>query len=126
VTKLEPGEHHWRTTRDLATGVSTLEIVDDQGSFEIDDIGTVVRRSTEEWFSFRRNEVNSVRGETRTVRRYERGDWRTEVRTRTILTSTPANFVINAELDAFELDDEHGNRRVYTQNWHRQIPRELV
>ena len=126
VTHLEPGEHHWRTTRDLATGVSTLDILDDQGSFRIDETGTVIRRRTQEWFSFGGNDPNSVRGETRTLRRYERDDWRTEVRTRTILTSTPDEFVINAELDAFELDDDHGDRRVHSQNWQRRIPRDLV
>ncbi|UTT48098.1 MULTISPECIES: CocE/NonD family hydrolase [Rhodococcus] len=126
ITLLQPGEHHWRTTRDLATGVSTLDILDDQGSFRIDETGTVIRRRTQEWFSFGGNDPNSVRGETRTLRRYERDDWRTEVRTRTILTSTPEEFVINAELDAFELDDDHGDRRVHAQNWQRRIPRDLV
>lgn len=126
VTQLESGEHHWRTTRDLASGVSTLDILDDQGAFRIDETGTVVRRRTQEWFSFRGNDVNSARGETRTLRRYERDDWRTEVHTRTVLTSTPEEFVINAELDAFELDDDHGDRRVHSQSWQRRIPRDLV
>ncbi|WP_244461415.1 hypothetical protein [Rhodococcus sp. ZPP] len=126
VTRLRHGEHHWRTVRDLESGTSTLEIVDDQGSFRIDEIGTVVSRATREWFSFRGNDVNSARGETQTVRRYERDDWRTEVRTRTVLTSTATDFVITADLDAFELDAAHGDRRVYSQNWHRRIPRQLV
>jgi putative CocE/NonD family hydrolase len=126
ITLLQPGEHHWRTTRDLATGVSTLDILDDQGSFRIDETGTVIRRRTQEWFSFGGNDPNSVRGETQTLRRYERDDWRTEVRTRTILTSTPEEFVINAELDAFELDDDHGDRRVHSESWQRRIPRDLV
>ncbi|MDV7351700.1 CocE/NonD family hydrolase [Rhodococcus oxybenzonivorans] len=126
VTRLRQGEHHWRTIRDLESGTSTLEIVDDQGSFRIDEIGTVVSRATREWFSFRGNDVNSARGETQTVRRYERDDWRTEVRTRTVLTSTATDFVITADLDAFELDAAQGDRRVYSQNWHRRIPRQLV
>ncbi|MCQ4118437.1 CocE/NonD family hydrolase [Rhodococcus tibetensis] len=126
VTRLRQGEHHWRTIRDLESSTSTLEIVDDQGSFRIDEIGTVVSRATREWFSFRGNDVNSARGETQTVRRYERDDWRTEVRTRTILTSTATEFVITAELDAYELDAAHGDRRVHSQNWHRRIPRQLV
>jgi predicted acyl esterase len=88
--------------------------------------GTVIRRRTQEWFSFGGNDPNSVRGETRTLRRYERDDWRTEVRSRTVLTSTPEEFVITAQLDAFELDDAHGNRRVHSQNWERRVPRNLV
>jgi uncharacterized protein len=126
TTTLEPGEHHWRVTRDLATEVSTLEVINDQGAFRIDETGTAVRRSSDEWYSFRWNEVNSVRGETRTVRRIERDDWRTEVVTRTVLTSTPDDFVINAQLDAYELDEDRGDPRVYSENWQRRIPRDLV
>jgi len=126
VTPLQVSEHHWRTTRDLVTDVSTLEIVNDQGAFRIDETGTLVRRATNEWYSFRWNEVNSVRGETRTVRRLERDDWRVEVRTRTVLTSTPDDFVVTAQLDAYELDAERGDPRVFSESWERAIPRDLV
>ncbi|WP_372698162.1 CocE/NonD family hydrolase C-terminal non-catalytic domain-containing protein [Arthrobacter sp. JSM 101049] len=126
TTLLEPGTHGWRMIRDLESNVSTVEIINDQGTFRIAETGTEIHRISNEWYSFRWNEVNSVRGETQTVRRYERGDWRTEVDTRTVLTSTPMEFVINAQLDAYELDDQHGNRRVYSQNWQRSIPRDLV
>ncbi|WP_313823233.1 hypothetical protein [Citricoccus sp.] len=70
--------------------------------------------------------MNSVRGETRTVRRVEREDWGAEVKTSTVLTSTPAEFIIDAELDAYELDAQRGDPRVYSQSWHRRIPRDLV
>ncbi|MPV35888.1 CocE/NonD family hydrolase [Georgenia subflava] len=126
ITQLETGEHHWRVTRDLATDVSTLEVANDQGAFRIDETGTTIRRSTDEWYSFRWNDVNSVRGETRTVRRFEREDWRVEITTRTVLTSTPTDFLINAQLDAYELDAQQGDPRVYSQNWQRSIPRDLV
>jgi putative CocE/NonD family hydrolase len=126
VTPLEPGEHHWKVTRDLVTEVSTLEVANDQGAFRIDETGTVVRRDTDEWYSFRWNEVNSVRGETRTVRRFERDDWRIEVKTRTVLTSTEEDFVISAQLDAYELDAQQGDPRVYCESWQRTVPRHLV
>ncbi|SMY11061.1 CocE/NonD family hydrolase [Brevibacterium jeotgali] len=126
VETLRTGDHQWRVIRDLATDVSTLEIVNDEGSFRIVETGTIVRRETSEWFSFRWNDVSSVRGETRTVRRFEREGWRTEVITRTVLTSTEHDFCIAAELDAYELNAERGNPRVYSQNWRRMIPRDLV
>jgi putative CocE/NonD family hydrolase len=126
TTLLNPGNHHWRTIRDLETGTSTVEIINDQGRFRIDETGTDIRRVSNEWYSSRGNDVNSVRGETQTIRRYERGDWRIEVQTRTVLTSTPTDFVVNAQLDAYELDEDKGNPRVYSQNWQRSIPRQLV
>ncbi|WP_309131488.1 CocE/NonD family hydrolase [Brevibacterium sp.] len=126
VTPVETGDHQWRVIRDLATNVSTLEIINDQGSFRIDETGAVIRRKTDEWYSFRWNEVNSTRGETRTIRRIERGDWGVEVHTRTVLTSTPADFHITAELDAYELEEGLGYTRVHSENWHREIPRDLL
>lgn len=126
VTQQATGEHSWKVTRDLATDVSTLAIINDQGSLAIEETGTVIHRDTREWYSFRWNDVNSVRGETRTVRRYEREDWRTEVVTRTVLTSDPESFFIAAQLDAYELDEARGNPRVWSGNWERTIPRDLV
>jgi putative CocE/NonD family hydrolase len=126
TTPLQTGEHHWRVTRDLATELSTLEVVNDQGGFRIDETGTEMRRVSNEWYSFRWNEVNSCRGETQTVRRLERDDWRVEVRTRTVLTSTPTDFVVSAQLDAYELDAQQGDPRVYSESWQREIPRDLV
>jgi putative CocE/NonD family hydrolase len=126
VTRLQPGEHHWRTTRDLATGVSTLEIVNDQGAFRIDETGTVVRRATNEWYSIRGNDVTSARGETRTERRIERGDWGVSVLTRTVMTCTATTFEVNAQVDAYELHGDHGEPRVHSKNWNRSIPRDLV
>ncbi|GAA4418843.1 CocE/NonD family hydrolase [Georgenia halophila] len=127
TTVRETGKHSWRVTRDLATDVSTLAVVNDQGTFKIEDTGTVIHRDTREWYSFRWNDVNSVRGETRTVRRFENGsDWRVEVATRTVLTSTPTHFIVNAQLDAYELDEQQGHPRVFSENWERHIERDLV
>ncbi|GAB2639335.1 CocE/NonD family hydrolase [Nocardia goodfellowii] len=131
ATRVEPGKHHWKVERDLASGVSTLEIENDQGTVVLDDVGTLVRGATTEWFSFRHNDVTSVRGETRTLRRLERDDWRTEVITNTVLRCTAEDFVLDARLDAFELEDQATDprtvrKRVYSQNWQRRIPRNLV
>ncbi|MFC4374503.1 CocE/NonD family hydrolase [Nocardia halotolerans] len=131
ATHIEPSAHHWRVERDLETGISTLEIENDQGTIVLDDTDTSIRRATTEWFSFQDNDVTSVRGETRTLRRLEREDWRTEVSTHTVLRCTASEFVIDAQLDAYEFDDPRSvprplRRRVYSQNWRRRIPRDLV
>jgi putative CocE/NonD family hydrolase len=126
TTTLATGEHHWRTIRDLAAGTSTLEIVNDGGTYRIDETDTIVRRTSNEWFTVRGNDVISARGETRTERRIERGDWGVSVRTRTVLSCTPTDFVVNAQVDAYELDPERGDPRVHSMNWNRTIPRDLV
>jgi uncharacterized protein len=126
TTRLRTGEHHWRTTRDLVTGTSTLEIVDDGGAYRIDDVGTVVRTASNEWFSVRGNDVTSARGETRTERRLERGEWGVSVLTRTVLTCTATTFEVNAQVDAYEQHGPHGEPRVFSLDWNRSIPRDLV
>jgi hypothetical protein len=50
-----------------------------------------------------------------------RGTWDTSTRTRTVLTCTPTTFEIHAELDAFE-----GDRRVFSRNWQRSLPRDCL
>lgn len=126
TTQVEPGHHHWKRIQDLGADLSVTEIVNDDGTVRINDTGTEMYRLSNETYSSGGNDVNSVRGETRTVRRWGRDDWRTEVRTRTVLTSTPTHFLISAELDAYELDEKLDNPRFYSQSWNRQIPRHLV
>jgi uncharacterized protein len=125
IERLQPSEHHWRLQRELDDDETTLEIVNDQGAFRIAETGTEIRRDTREWYRFRGSDMNSVRGETHTLRRFERDDWRVEVVTNTVLTSTPHDFHVTAQLDAYELDEQRGNPRIYSKSWDRSIPRDL-
>ncbi|MHB0777460.1 CocE/NonD family hydrolase [Halomonas sp. WWR20] len=118
---LEPSEHNWRLISDLARDESTLEVINDQGAFRIEDIGTEIRRNTQEWYTIRSNDFTSARGETYTERAFKRDDWDIEVTTRTVLTCTRTDFHVYAELDAYE-----GDKRVYSQNWDRTIPRDHI
>jgi hypothetical protein len=43
------------------------------------------------------------------------------IETRTRMRATCDAFLIDAELDAFE-----GERRVFSRDWHAEIPRDLV
>lgn len=121
VEMLEPSNHNWLLTKDLAADVSTLEVINDQGSFVIGETDTEIVRSTKEWYSFRGDEVNSAKGETWTRRCFRREDWDIEVVTRTVLTSDPERFYIHAQLDGYERDE-----RVYSRNWSYEIPRDFV
>jgi len=126
VTDCELGEHHWRTSRDLATALTTVEIDNDQGEQLIDETGTAIRRDTTEWFSFCGNDLSSACGKTRTVRGLRRDDWNVEITTSTVLTATAEDFIVTAQLDAYEFDEPHGRRRVYAESWSCDIPRQLV
>ena len=113
--------HNWRVIRDLALDRSVLEVIDDQGTVMLKELGLEMQRNAQEWYSYRGDDFNSIRGETRWERGFRRGDWSVRTVTRTVLTSTPDDFLLHAELDAFE-----GEKRVYSRNWDVTIPRDLV
>ncbi|HEY2765948.1 MAG TPA: peptidase S15, partial [Pseudonocardiaceae bacterium] len=80
-----------------------------------------VTRCAHERYSWVGDDFGSVRGETEWRIGFKRGDWEASAITRTVLTSTVTDFVLHAELDAYE-----GNQRVVSYNWDRTVPRDLV
>lgn len=121
MTLLRPEEHQWRVVRDLVDDVSTLEVVNDEGTYRIESIDLEVERRTTEWYTFADDDFTSPRGETLCIRGFRRGEWAVRTVTRTVLTCDPDNFYIRAELDAQE-----GDVRVFSGNWDKIIPRNLV
>ena len=119
--RLRKGHSNWRVIRELDNDFSSLEVINDNGIVRIEDIDITVKRKAEEWYSYRGDEFDSVRGETLWRRGFRRGDWSVETVTRTLLTCDATNFYIDAELDAYE-----GEKRVYSRNWNLCIRRDLV
>ncbi|MDD9205199.1 peptidase S15, partial [Georgenia sp. 10Sc9-8] len=74
-----------------------------------------------EKYSFSGEDVTSVQGETHWTMGFERGDWQVQTTTSTVLTSTPTEFHLYAELDAYE-----GRERVVSKTWKRTIPRDFI
>jgi hypothetical protein len=121
MSQLKPARHSWKVVRDLAEDESTLEVIKDEGTFRFEDIDWTVTNRAHEWYSYREDDFDSVRGETLWFRSFERGAWSVETITRTVLTSTEDHFRLHAELDAFE-----GDERVFSRNWLFEIPRDHV
>ncbi len=121
VTQLLPGEQRWTVSRDLVTYRSTLEVIKDLGMLRFDDIELDVTKRVVERYSWIGDDTCSVRGETQSTVSFARGEWRVQTATRTVLTSTPTDFQLHAQLDAYE-----GAQRVHSANWQRVIPRDHV
>lgn len=121
TTLLEPSEHNWLLHRDLATKASTLEVINNQGRFRINDIGTEIHRSAREYYQTINDDFTSARGETLTESCFKRGDWNAEVYTRTTLCCTKNNFIVHAQLDAYE-----NEYRVFSKNWKSVITRDNI
>ncbi len=121
TTALEPAEHNWLVTRDLAADLAQLEVIEDQGAVRIDEHGLVVRRKAYEWYRSTADDFTSVEGEIVSTRALSRGDWSAETVARTHLTCSADAFYVHATLDAYE-----SGRRVFAKTWDRTIPREGV
>ncbi|WP_404385414.1 CocE/NonD family hydrolase [Caenispirillum salinarum] len=118
---VEAPHHNWLVHRDLANEESTLEIIKDEGVWRLPDADVEITDRTWDWYTVRAEDVSTARGETRTERRFRRAGWDVLTRTRTVLTCDATHFTIHASLDAFE-----GEERVFSENWKRRLPRDLV
>jgi putative CocE/NonD family hydrolase len=118
---IEPEHHNWLVHRDLATDVSTLEVINDHGRFEVEGTGLTLRVTALERYSSRADDFLSPCGETHHIRELQRGDWAVKTVTHTMLTASVEAFHLEADLDAFE-----GGKRVACKSWDRRIPRDLV
>lgn len=121
VNQIVPAEHDWHVNRNLVTMEGELRVLKDLGVVHFEDIDLAVTRRADESYTFLGDEPTSVRGRTDWVMGFEREDWGVRTETKTVLTSSATEFIINAELDAFE-----GDRRVFSKNWSTRIPRDHV
>lgn len=117
---VDAGEHKWRVLRDLETDESTLEVINDDGTVYIEPADLEMQRKALEWYSYHGYDYQSPRGEALWERGYRRGDWSIRTVTRTVLTANSTHFQLHAELDAYE-----GEKRVHSDNWDVEIPRDL-
>ncbi len=125
VSTLAAGEDNWLVHRDLAADRSTLEVINDRGGMRLEDIGLEVHARAVERYSTTADDFRTPRAEVTWERSLRRDDWQIRTLTRTVLSSTAAEFRLHATLDAFEMTAE-GERRVFSRNWDERIPRKLV
>jgi len=118
---IEPEHHNWRVIRDLAKDESTLEVINDRGTYRLEAIDLEVQSKTVETYTYQADDFSSVKGETLCIRGFKRNDWFVKTITRTTLTSTATHFHLLADLDAYE-----GDKRVYCISWDQKIPRDYV
>ncbi|WP_409492307.1 CocE/NonD family hydrolase [Amycolatopsis sp. cmx-11-12] len=121
ATQIEPGEQRWTVSRDLIDYRSALEIVKNAGKVRFEDIALDVTRNVFERYSWVADDFCSPVAETAWSMTFARDGWEARSETRTRVSCTPTEFVIDAQLDGYE-----GERRVFSRNWHRTVPRDQV
>ena len=121
ITTLRAGGERRLITRDVSTGLSHVEVGDDQGLKRFDDIDLTMSSATQAHYTIHPDEPTSACAKVGWKVTMARGAWSIETRTRTIMTSTPAAFRLRATLDAYE-----GETRVVSKEWDSTIPRDHV
>jgi hypothetical protein len=120
-TILREGRNERTVTKDLMSGRTRFLLDDDDGTYRIDAHGLEVGSAREHEFRIHDGDSLSAWAQTRWVKEIGRGNWRTRAVTKVTMTSTKEDFVLKAELDAYE-----GEERVYSNNWSQVIKRDLV
>ncbi|MBB3231844.1 CocE/NonD family hydrolase [Halomonas stenophila] len=120
-TLIQPTQESWCVIRDLANDKTTLEVINDEGRYRLDDIDLEIAARVTERYSYSYGSYDSVSAWTEWERSFRRGDWEVRTLTRTLMTSDEESFRLRATLDAWE-----GETRIYARTWDETIPRDLV
>ncbi|WP_290649624.1 CocE/NonD family hydrolase [Aquisalimonas sp.] len=121
TTVLAQARREWTVQFNLATNEATLQVIDNDPHFRLDEIDLLLGYSATERFTFANDDYTTLCGEVFATRSFERGDWRIRTETRTVLTSTQTHYRVRATLDAYE-----GDTRVFCRNWDEWISRECM
>lgn len=120
-TLIQPSQEEWRVIRDLGSDNNILEVINDEGSYRLDDIDLTITAKVVERYSYSYDNYDSLSGWTEWRRTFRRGDWEVHTIARTLMTADAENFRLRATLDAYE-----GNSRIFSKTWDEEIPRDLV
>lgn len=120
-TLIQPSQESWCVIRDLGNDKTTLEVINDAGTYRLDDIDLELSHRVTERYSYSYGNYDSLSGWTEWQRSFSRGDWQVHTVTRTLMTADAENFRLRATLDAYE-----GDSRVFAKSWDEEIPRDLV
>ena len=119
TTVMRPGHDARTISRDVETGVVSLEIVKDAGRTHFSHNGIEAESVTTERFSVHDEDPLSACAEYSCDYGVGRGGWQARTRGRLRMTSTPVDFVVEARLEAFE-----GDSSVFEREWNFRVPRD--
>ncbi|MFW5960553.1 MAG: CocE/NonD family hydrolase [Chitinivibrionales bacterium] len=121
TTLITPPKREWKVIHNLATNEVSLNVVNNDAKYKINDIDWTIQKNVTEKYSYYNNNYDTLRGEVTGERSFKRGSWEAYTITRTILTSTKTHFIIRATLDAYGKDT-----RVFSKTWDERIKRDLL
>jgi putative CocE/NonD family hydrolase len=117
----KPGAVHRSICQDVASGEQRIEVLRDDGTSIIEEIGveTALRKIIRYWM--RPDDPSSARAEVEhdLTNRHPQG-WDSRIRTRCAIACTATEFVVEADLEAFE-----AGIRLFSRSWTERIARDM-
>jgi putative CocE/NonD family hydrolase len=107
-----------RIERDAENGSATVDVVRNLGALHIADVDLDLTAVGSERYSMPAGDPAQARSEAQRRAEFKRADWHASVVTRSVLTSSGANWRLVATLSAFE-----GEAQVFARRWDLEIPR---
>jgi len=111
--------HERRRSTDMATGIVTLDIVDDFGAAEDAEHGLIAGSIAREAWSIHPEDPLSAKGSTHWTQTMERGPWSIRTEARQQMWSDAEWFYQTAEVEAFE-----GDSRIFHREFSAKIKRD--
>ncbi len=118
--ELETPQWSRKVWTDEASGETVIDERDDNGRYEIEPHGLIVRSASEKTFRIRPEDPLSARMETHWTEELGRGDWRARIETYTRHEATRTHWIIWGLIEAFE-----GEEQVFRREWNERVERKL-
>jgi hypothetical protein len=110
-----------RVTRDPLRGVTTVRKHEDTGLTERPGTGLSTRQVCEETWTIRPDDPLSLEGDARWTTEMQREGWAVRTLARATLTASATEWILLAEVTAFE-----GDAEVHRKTWARRIKRDAM
>ncbi|QEX20390.1 hydrolase [Hypericibacter adhaerens] len=121
-TTLRPGNVYRHVTMDVATGAQFIEVLRDDGRSTHN--GTGVTTEMVKHLRYRMHPADPATAYAEAdhdlTNRHDQG-WETRIKSHCAIACTAAEFIVEADLQAFE-----GEQRVFSRSWTQRIPRDLM
>ena len=119
VTPLARGEKRQTLSIDAETGLWSLEVVFDDGRQRIEEIDLEIASWRRELWTIHPDDPTSATGAIDYGFERKRGAWVTRHDARCTMKLTKEDYLLHADLDAFE-----SGERIFARSWNRTVPRD--
>ena len=121
ITTIEDGDTQWCIEIDAQTGVLSVKRAVSDGFKHVDAFDWDFAGASVQTYTIHPDDPLSARGETHWTKSFARGDWKVSSETHIVMTSTREHYRLEAEMIAYEGDEE-----IHSQRWEREIERDFT